>query len=59
MQKEKIRRTMDLAMQFIADANRVYISDDPYIEIRGTKATGKLRRISLELTRQLAEMRKP
>jgi hypothetical protein len=59
MKEETIKEATRIARHFIERANRVIKSENPHWEITGTKASGELRRISMELTRVLADMRKP
>lgn len=61
MKRGKIERAMWDAQAFVKRA-KIVIADDnmKYVEIGcGNKESGALRRQSMELTRALAEMRKP
>lgn len=62
MTKHKILLTQWTAEEFVRSAQKVL--DECSLEssvntLWGTKATGTLRRASMDLTRALAEMRKP
>lgn len=59
--KFKIRLARYEAEEFIKRAQEVedLIEKDKYALITGTKKTAALKRQSMELTRKLAEMRKP
>jgi hypothetical protein len=59
--KEKIKETTKIAKKFIELANLRLkeFEDDFSYEFRGIKISGALRRVSLDLSRALAEMRKP
>jgi hypothetical protein len=59
---EKIGQVMDLVQQFEQRANEVVYaetSENGGDIIVGTAATGALRRTSMELTRALADLRRP
>ena len=58
MNREQIRSAADLAEEFADLARRVSAGPDSQY-ICGTKLTGQLRRASLDLTRKLADMRRP
>ncbi|MGH7774651.1 MAG: hypothetical protein ACREQA_20700 [Candidatus Binatia bacterium] len=58
MNKEELGHTIYLAHKFAQEAEKLLDSNDEYWEIRGNKQTGKVRRLSMDLTRQLAELRK-
>jgi hypothetical protein len=59
MNLEKIKRVRALISQFQIRAAAVEIDEEIHGFITGTKATGALRRTSMELTRALAELRRP
>lgn len=60
MQVEQIKVARSLAMKFIHLADELTKSQDPQnLLLFGSKLSGALRRSSLDLTRALAEMRKP
>jgi hypothetical protein len=59
MTLEKIKRVRALLSEFQIRASRVEVEDDEYSGITGTAACGALRRTSMELTRALADLRRP
>ena len=66
MRKDKIEATIDAATKMISAANeylderaKSYTSDKYVFTNTAPKQSGALRRASMELTRALAEMRKP
>lgn len=65
MTEDKIKTAMQLARMFERQAKVVLADKSPYGGINtgtrntGTRNTGTLRRLSLDLTRSLADMRKP
>jgi hypothetical protein len=61
MQIEQFKEAVEQARRFIALSKAIKIvslGTKQYIVV-GTKSTGALKRCSLDLTRALAEMRKP
>lgn len=62
MTVDQIKKAVAEAKRFIAAANEAIVRmerGDGYGTISGTKETGKCRRASMDLTRALAEMRRP
>lgn len=63
MRIERIRDSENLARKFARDSaafvEATKAEGAKYLVITGSKQSGALRRLSLELTRALAEMRKP
>lgn len=66
MQNDKIYQAMDIATEFLKKANKYldetskeYTSNGHTFNVNAPKQSGALRRASMELTRALAEMRKP
>ena len=62
MNKRKLLASMEAARKFLEAGNAVLEENIDSTEVLfyvGTKATGNLRRKSLDLTRSLAELRKP
>jgi glutamine cyclotransferase len=63
MRIERIRDSENLARKFARDSaafvEATKAEGGKYLVITGSKQSGALRRLSLELTRALAEMRKP
>jgi hypothetical protein len=62
MNKRKLLASMEAAREFLKAGNEVLeeqIGNADILCYVGTKATGNLRRKSLDLTRSLAELRKP
>ena len=66
MQNDKIYQAMDIATEFLKKANKyidetskIYTSNGHEFNLSAPKQSGALRRASMELTRALAEMRKP
>lgn len=58
MTKETVTNAMQAAYTFLEYAKRVEFHEAGFTT-SGPKLTGGLRRASMELTRRLAEMRKP
>jgi hypothetical protein len=58
-QTEEIRKAKQLALDFAARAEAVIKEQNGEYFCGGTKKTGAMRRISMELTRALADLRKP
>jgi hypothetical protein len=56
---KKIKRGIDLSQEFRERAGQVETDADNRWLILGTAATGALRRTSIELTRALADLRRP
>jgi hypothetical protein len=59
MTLDKIDRVITLARQFESRAREAKASQTELGFIVGTAATGALRRTSMELTRALADLRRP
>jgi hypothetical protein len=59
MREARIQTACTVAKQFIKDADNLLQSPNKDYEIVGSKLSGMLRRTSMNLTRILAEMRKP
>jgi hypothetical protein len=55
----KIRRALSLMQEFWRRVDTALADDPDGHFIVGTKATGALRRTSMELTRALADLRRP
>lgn len=60
MNAEKIEKVSDLASEIVAKCILVLeeMKGHGYVVV-GTKKTGELKRLSMDLTRALTEMRKP
>lgn len=60
MKIEDVRKSVELAKEFISRAKELEkVSTNASGHVWGCKESGALRRQSMELTRQLAKMRKP
>jgi len=56
MNSEKVLNSITIAREFLAQADIVMANSNEYF---GNKHTARLRRLSMELTRALAELRRP
>jgi len=59
MKEEKITEALQVALNFVQVAEDFQGNPKKHWQKSGTKLSGSLRRASMELTRALAEMRKP
>jgi hypothetical protein len=61
MNEQNIKEAKRIAEVFVKQAKVVLADKSPYGEgiVSGTRHTGTLRRLSLDLTRALADMRRP
>jgi hypothetical protein len=59
VKEERVRKAMQVASEFLDAAGDLIDTDKATYEICGNKESGTLRRKSMDLTRALADMRRP
>lgn len=59
MKREAVKKAIEEAQKFIDRAEVLMENETDHTSFWGSKASGATRRASMELTRALAEMRRP